>query len=83
MEENETFKLINYIYPGVMACTCNPATLGAEFRRGLNSIPAVGNSPSIGEWIKRTTLIKRTEKTTNSSNTSIYSYIYIIHIGCM
>ena len=77
MEENETFKLINYIYPGVMACTCNPATLGAEFRRGLNSIPAVGNSPSIGEWIKRT------EKTTNSSNTSIYSYIYIIHIGSM
>ena len=31
-----------------VACTCNPATLDAEFRNGLGSIPVRGNSPSIG-----------------------------------
>ena len=35
----------------VVACTCNPATLEAEFRNGVVSIPVGGNSPSIGEWI--------------------------------
>ena len=37
--------------PGVVACTCNPATLEAEFRNGVGSIPVGGNSPSIGGWI--------------------------------
>ena len=36
---------------GVMTCTCNPATLEAEFRNGVSSIPVGGNSPSIGWWI--------------------------------
>ena len=35
------------IWPGVVACTCNPATLEAEFRNGVGSIPVWGNSPSI------------------------------------
>ena len=35
----------------VVACTCNPATLEAEFRNGVGSIPVGGNSPSIGGWI--------------------------------
>ena len=37
--------------PGVVACTCNPATLEAEFWNGMSSIPVGGNSPSIGWWI--------------------------------
>ena len=37
--------------PGVVACTCNPATLEAEFRNRVGSIPVGGNSPSIGGWI--------------------------------
>ena len=36
------------IQPGVVACTCNPATLEAEFRNGVGSVPVGGNSPSIG-----------------------------------
>ena len=36
---------------GVVACTCNPATLEAEFRNGVGSVPVGGNSPSIGGWI--------------------------------
>ena len=32
----------------VVACTCNSATLEAEFRNGVGSILAGGNSPSIG-----------------------------------
>ena len=34
-----------------VACTCNPATLEAEFRDGVGSIPVGGNSPLIGGWI--------------------------------
>ena len=37
--------------PGVVAYTCTPATLEAEFRNRVGSIPVGGNSPSIGEWI--------------------------------
>ena len=37
--------------PGVVACTCNPAALEAEFRNGVGSIPVGGNSPSLGGWI--------------------------------
>ena len=36
---------------GVVACTCNPATLEAEFRNDVGSIPVGGNNPSIGGWI--------------------------------
>ena len=36
--------------PGVVAGTCNPATLEIEFRNGVGSIPVVGNNPSTGEW---------------------------------
>ena len=39
------------VEPGVVACACNPATLKAEFRNGVGSIPVEGNSPSIGEWM--------------------------------
>ena len=34
--------------PGVVACTCDPATLEVKFRNGVGSIRVVGNSPSIG-----------------------------------
>ena len=40
-----------FIQPGVVACTCNPATLEAEFRNGVGSVPVGDNSPSIGGWI--------------------------------
>ena len=39
------------IVPGVVACICNPATLEAEFRNGVDSIPVGGNCPSIGGWM--------------------------------
>ena len=35
----------------VVACTCNSATLEAEFWNAVGSIPVGGNSPSIGGWI--------------------------------
>ena len=35
----------------VVAYTCNPTTLEAEFRNGVDLIPTGGNSPSIGGWI--------------------------------
>ena len=35
----------------VVACTCNSATLEAEFRNAVGSISVGGNSPSIGGWI--------------------------------
>ena len=36
---------------GVVACTCNPPTLYAEFWNGVGSKPVMGNSPFIGGWI--------------------------------
>ena len=39
---------------GVVAYTCNPATLEAEFQNGVGSILVRGNSPSIGGWIVTT-----------------------------
>ena len=36
---------------GVVPCTCNPATLDAEFWNRVGLIPVGGNSPSIGGWI--------------------------------
>ena len=47
-----TCAIQNCLEVGVVVCTCNPATLEAEFRNGVGSIPAGGNSPSIGGWIK-------------------------------
>ena len=37
--------------PGVVACTCNPATQEAEFGNGVGSISVGGDSPLIGGWI--------------------------------
>ena len=34
-----------------VACTCNPATLVAEFRDGVGLVSAGGNNLSIGGWI--------------------------------
>ena len=36
---------------GVMACNCNPATLEAEFRNSVGSVPVGDNSPSIDRWL--------------------------------
>ena len=36
--------------PGVVACTCNPATLEPKYWNVVGSIPVGGNSPSIGGW---------------------------------
>ena len=36
------------VYPGVVVCTCNPATLETDSRKDVDLIPAGGNSPSIG-----------------------------------
>ena len=36
--------------PGVVVCTCNPATLEVDFRNGVGSIPVGGNSLT-GGWI--------------------------------
>ena len=38
--------------PGVVACTCNPATLETEFREGVGSMLAGGSKGlSVGGWI--------------------------------
>ena len=37
--------------PGVVACTYNPATLEAQFGKGVGLVSVEGNSPSIGGWI--------------------------------
>ena len=42
--------------------TFNPATLEAEFRNVVGSIPVGGNSPSIGEWIVWPPVIKHKER---------------------
>ena len=39
------------VVPGVVACTCNPATLEAKFQNDVCSIPVGGNIPSIGGCI--------------------------------
>ena len=48
--ENSALKYIAK-WPAVVACTCNAATLEAEFRNGVGLIPVGDNSPSIGGWI--------------------------------
>ena len=47
---------------GVVACTCNPPTLDAEFRNGVGSKPVMGNSPSIGGWIMWPPVVLNTER---------------------
>ena len=46
---------------GVVACTCNPPTLDAEFRNGVGSKPVMGNSRSKGEWIMWPPVVLNTE----------------------
>ena len=41
----------NWVQPGVVAGTCNPATLETEFRNCVGSNPVEGDSPSIGGWL--------------------------------
>ena len=48
--------------PGVAVCTCKPATLETKFRNGVGSIPVGGNSPSIGWWIVRPSVIQHKER---------------------
>ena len=44
--------------PGVVACTCNKATLEGEFWSDLDSKPVGCNSPSIDGWIVRPPVIQ-------------------------
>ena len=68
--------------PNVVACTSNPATLKAEFRNGLGSIPFEGNSLSIGECIvwppviqhKESSLTKYWDLTESQQLTEIQSW---------
>ena len=39
------------LVPGGVACTCNSATLEAEFLNGVVSIPVGANTSSIDGWI--------------------------------
>ena len=39
------------LFPGIVACTCNRATLEAEFWNGVGSIPVGGKIPSIDGWV--------------------------------
>ena len=41
---------VRVVLSGVVACTCNPATLDAEFRNGVGSISVGGNGLLIGGW---------------------------------
>ena len=43
--------MIELFVPGVVACTYNPATLEAQFGKGVGLVSVGGNSPSIGGWI--------------------------------
>ena len=36
------------VWPSIVACTCNPATLEAEFWNGVGLIP-VGDNPALGK----------------------------------
>ena len=36
------------VQPGIVACTCNPATLETELRNGVGLKPVGGNSSSLG-----------------------------------
>ena len=38
-------------WPGVVAYTCNPATLEVKFWNSVGSVPVRNNSPSICGWI--------------------------------
>ena len=51
--EHGTFTSL-VIEPGVVACTCNPATLQAEFWNSVGSIP-VGGKQSFDWWVDSVT----------------------------
>ena len=38
-----------FFKPVVVACTCNPTTLEADFRNGVGSVPVGGNGLSISQ----------------------------------
>ena len=48
MNAKEMFAMRPNQRTGVVACTCNPATLDVEFWNGVGSISVEGKSPSIG-----------------------------------
>ena len=50
------------IYPGVVKYIYNSATLEAEFRNGVGSVPIRGNSASIGGWIEYPPSIQHRER---------------------
>lgn len=47
---------------GVLACTCNPPTLDAEFWNRVGSKLVMGNSPSIDGWIMGPPVVLNTER---------------------
>ena len=47
---------------GVVACTCNPATMEAEFRNGVGSMQVEDISSSIGECIVGSLVIQHKER---------------------
>ena len=50
-ENNEQQQLSEGSKPGVVAFTCNPATLEAEFQNDVGLVQVGSNSPLIGGWI--------------------------------
>ena len=50
------------LHSGVVACTCNPATVDAEFQNGMGSVLVLGDRPSIGGWIMWPPVIQHKEK---------------------
>ena len=42
---------VGVVLTGVVACTCNPGILDAEFRNSVGSMPVGDNSPSVWGWI--------------------------------
>ena len=57
-----TFTYIALTMLGVVACTSNPATLGAKFWNSVGSIPVKVNRPSIGGWIVWPPVIQHKER---------------------
>ena len=48
--------------PGVVACTCNSATMEAEFWNGVGSMQVLDNSPSTGRCIVGSLVIQHKER---------------------
>lgn len=49
-------------WPGVVACTCYPATVKIELWKSMESIPAGGNITSVSDWVVRPSVIEYKEK---------------------